>query len=131
MPEDRRSAGRSSSALAAVVLTVSVEVTVLLAGGVTGLGLTPQVGPLVTTGATEQPRVTAELKPFVEPTVIVAVAETPGLPDVTDKAPFVTVKLAVVACVYFATKASVPPPLVVCLAPVVAGKSVEPVLPVT
>jgi hypothetical protein len=90
---------------------LSVAVTEPLAGGVTGLGVTLQVGALGTTGATEQARVTAPLKLFVEVTVMVAVAETPGLPEVGDKAPFVTVKFAFVPEVeYFATKASKVPP---------------------
>ncbi len=90
----------------------------LLAGGVTGvLGLNEQVGPLATTGATEQARVTAELKPLTEPTVTVEVAEAPAVPDVADSAPFATVKLATEPdWEYFATKASVPlpPPMAGC-----------------
>src|ERR1700722_6154690 len=131
MPEDLRREGRSSSALAAVVDTVSVAVAVLLDGGVTEAGKL-QVGPSVTTGATVQARLTCELKPFTEVTVMVAVAETPGLPEVADRAPLDTVKLPVVvpASEYFATKASPVPPLAVCSAATV-GKSVEAVLPVT
>jgi hypothetical protein len=93
--------------------------------------LKEQVGALGTTGATEQARVTAPPKLFVEVTVMVAVAETPGLPEVGDKAPFVTVKFAFVPEVeYFATKASPVPPAAGCSAATV-GKSVEVVLPVT
>ena len=106
---------------------MSVAVTVLLAAGVTGLGLTLQVGPLGTTGATEQARVTGALKFFVEVTVMVAVAETPGIPEAGDKVPFVTVKPDIV---YLATNASPVPPVVVCSAATV-GKSDELVLPVT
>src|SRR5579863_1968323 len=126
MCEEPMLEGRSSIALAAVVLTVSVAVTVPLAGGVTeapGL-LNAQVGPLETTGATAQARVTAELKPFTEPTVIVDVAETPAAPDVGDNAPLAMVKPAAVPWVYFATNASVPPPLAACFGATV-GKSVE------
>ena len=77
-----------------------VAVTEPPAGGVTGvLGLSEQVGPLETAGVTAHVRVTAELKPFTDPTVIVDVAETPGLPDVFDKGPFATVKVPLVDCV--------------------------------
>jgi hypothetical protein len=63
---------------------------------------------------------------------MVAVAETPGAPDVGDNAPFATVKAPLAAPVpYFATKASVDPALAVWNAPVVAGKFVEAVLPAT
>src|SRR5579872_1670666 len=112
MPDDGPFDGRSSSALVAVVLTVSVEVTVLLAGGVTELGLKLQVGPWLTTGVTAQVRATAELNPLVEVTVIVDVAETPGLPEVADRAPSAMEKLLLPApVVYLTTKASkVPPP---------------------
>ena len=121
-------------ALAAVVATLRVAVAVLLAGGVTEpLGVNEQVGPLVTAGVTAQVSATTAEKLFTEVTVIVAVAETPGLPDAADSAPLVTVKLPDVVAVwlYFATKASTPPPVAVCFTPAVAGKSVEPVLPVT
>jgi hypothetical protein len=53
----------------------SVEVTVLPAGGVTGLGLNPPVTP-VGNGAA---RVTGELKPPLEETVTMIVAVPPGL----------------------------------------------------
>ena len=45
-----------------------------------------QVGPLVTTGETVHVSCTAELKPFADVTVIVAVADVPAWPDVVDKA---------------------------------------------
>ena len=91
-----------------------VDVVVLFAGGVT-LGLLKlQVGPFVTAGETAQVRATGALKPPVDPTVIVAVAETPACPDVFDSAPLLTVKLPDDEPVlYFATNASVPPPKVV------------------
>ena len=124
MPE---SEGRSSSALAAVVATLSVAVAELLASGVTELPglLNEQVGPSATTGATVQARVTAELKPFTDFTVMVAVAETPGLPEVADRAPLVTVKLPVVVpdSEYFATKASPVPPFAICSAATVGNRS--------
>src|ERR1700722_2542933 len=131
MPEDLWSEGRSSNALAAVVATLRVAVAVLLGGGVTEAGKL-QVGPSLTTGATVQARVTAELKLFTDVTVMVAVAETPGLPEVADRAPLDTVKLPVVVPVseYFATKASPVPPVAGCSAATV-GKSDEAVLPVT
>jgi hypothetical protein len=114
---------------------VSVEVTVALAGGVTELGLNEQVGPLGSAGATAQARVTAEAKPLVDVTVIVAVADPPGCPEVGESASSVTVKfVAVPDCEYFATKASkLPPPKDACAAPVVTGKLpvVDPVFPVT
>lgn len=53
----------------------SVEVTVLPAGGVTGLGLNPPVTP-VGNGAA---RVTGELKPPLEETVTMILAVPPGL----------------------------------------------------
>src|SRR5579864_1577559 len=112
-PKRRPFAGRVSIALAAVVPTLSVAVVVPFAGGVTVL-LILQVGPLVTTGETAQIRVTGALKPPVDPTVIVAVADTPACPDVFDNAPLLTVKLPDDEPVlYFATNASVPPPKVV------------------
>jgi hypothetical protein len=124
-------------ALAAVVATLRVAVAVLLAGGVTEpLGLNEQVGPLVTAGVTAQVSATTAEKLFTEVTVIVAVAETPGLPDAADNAPLVTVKLPDVVAVwlYFATKASkLPPPKIVWYAPLVVGKLAvgDTVLPVT
>lgn len=53
----------------------SVEVTVLPAGGVTGLGLNPPVTPAGKGAA----RVTGELKPPLEETVTMTVAVPPGL----------------------------------------------------
>ena len=73
---------------------MSIEVALPLAGGVTEGLLKEQVGPLVTTGATVQARVTAELKLFCEVTVTVAVADAPACPEVGETAPFVTVKFA-------------------------------------
>jgi hypothetical protein len=121
-----------SIALATVVATLRVDVVVLFAGGVT-LGLLKlQVGPFVTTGETVHARATAALKPPVDPTVIVAVADTPACPDVFDSAPLLTVKLPDDAPVlYFATNASVPPPRVVCKDPVMVGNAEDVVLPAT
>jgi hypothetical protein len=57
-------------------------------------------------------RATAELNPPTEVTVMVEVAETPGAPDVVERAPFVTVKLGEAPPkLYFATKASMLPAL--------------------
>src|SRR5579862_4495587 len=118
MPE-RPFPGGVRRALAAVVATFKVAVELLLAGGVTGFPVKPQVGPLVTAGETAQARVTAELKPPVELTVMVAFARTPGLPEVLESAPSEMVKLPLLAPVeYFATKASTLPPYVVCNTPV-------------
>ena len=98
-------------ALAAVVATFSVADALPPAGGVTGFPVKPQVGPLVTAGETAQARVTAELKPPVELTVMVAFAKTPGLPEVLESAPSAMVKLPLDAPVeYAATKASTAPP---------------------
>ena len=58
--------GFSSRAVAAVVDTVSVDVAVLFAGGVTEAGLSEQVGPFVTAGETLQVRATAALNPAVD-----------------------------------------------------------------
>src|SRR5579862_558538 len=105
-------------ALAAEVATFKVAVELLLAGGVTGFPVKPQVGPSVIAGETAQARVTAELKLLVEVTVIVALDRTPGLPDGLESAPLVMVKLPLLAPVeYAATKASTePPPKVDCSA---------------
>src|SRR5579859_1591485 len=92
---ERPFAGAVRRALAAVVATFNVAVPLPLAGGVTGFPVKPQVGPLVTTGETAQARVTAELKPPVEFTVMVAVAVTPGLPEVLESGPLAIVKLPV------------------------------------
>jgi len=103
--------GFSSRAAAAAVDTVSVDVTVLFAGGVTEAGLSEQVGPFVTAGETLQVRATAELNPAVEVTVTVALAETPAWPEVGESAPLVIVKFALlVPVLYFATNASPVPP---------------------
>ena len=75
---------------------MSVDVAVPLAGGVTEGLLNEQVGPLETAGATVQARATAELKLFCEVTVMVAVPEAPGCPEVGESAPFVIVKFAAV-----------------------------------
>src|ERR1700739_3293865 len=103
-------AGGVRRALAAVVATFSVAVPLPFAGGVTGLPVKPQVGPLVTAGVIAQARVTGEVKPLVEFTVMVAVARTPGLTEGLESAPLAMVKLAeLVPVLYFATKASVTP----------------------
>src|SRR5215831_12464812 len=114
-PAPVRFVGCTSSALAAVVATLSVAVVVPFAGGVTLEWSKLQVGPFVTTGDTVHCSCTAELKPFVEVTVVVEVAETPACPEVFDNAPLVTVKLAleVEPVEYFATNASVFVPYVV------------------
>jgi len=97
IPAGRPCCGCASIALdAAIVATFRVAVAVPPpAVGVTdapGL-LNVHVGPFVTEGVTAQARLTAELKPLTEVTVMVAVAETPGLPEVAERAPFVTRKL--------------------------------------
>src|SRR5579859_2310666 len=109
---ERPFAGAVRRALAAVVATFNVAVPLAFAGGVTGFPVKPQVGPLVTAGETAQARVTAELKPPVEVTVMVAFARTPGLPDGLLSDPFAIVKLPVllVPVEYAATKASAEPP---------------------
>ena len=91
-----------------------------------------QVGPFVTTGETVHASCTAELKPFVDPTVIVAVAETPACPDVFDNAPLATVKLAFeeAPVAYLATKASITPPKLACRG-LTVGNGEEAVLPAT
>jgi hypothetical protein len=61
--------------VAAVVLTVSVEVPVPLA---TDAGLNAHVGPLVAAGATVQVRFTAALNPFSGAIVTTEVAVAPG-----------------------------------------------------
>ena len=108
-----------------------VDVVVLFAGGVTLELLKLQVGPFVTAGETAQVRATAALKPPVDPTVIVEVADTPACPDVFDSAPLLTVKLPPddVPALYFATNPSVPPPKVVCRDPVMVGNGEDAVLP--
>ncbi len=73
MPDQRRLGGRRRSAVAAVVLTVSVA-------GLAGVAdAMPQVGPSVTAGEIEQVSVTLPVKPFVGVTVTLEVAEPPGL----------------------------------------------------
>src|SRR5579862_1125467 len=96
---ERPFAGRSRRADAFVVATLRVAVALLFAGGVTGFPVKPQVGPLETAGETPQDRVTAELNPLVELTVMVAVARTPGLPEVFESAPLAIVKLALLPAV--------------------------------
>src|SRR5215469_10160457 len=113
-PTCGRSTECFSTALAAVVATLSVAVAVPLAGGVR-LPLLRcmklQVGPFVTNGVTVHWSCTAELKPFLEPTVIVEMADTPAGPEVAERGPFATVKSALETSVaYFATKPSVLPP---------------------
>src|ERR1700688_4848269 len=126
MPEDRRSDGRSSRALAAVVLTVSVPVAVPLAATVTEVP--EQVGASDTAGTTVQPRLTVPAKPFSDVTVMVEVAETPACPDAGENAPAATVKLAGAPLAEnFATKASPEPSVRFGMAETV-GKSVEFVL---
>jgi hypothetical protein len=88
----------------AVVLTVSVDG----APGFTEVGLTPHVGELAVTGETEQVSATAPTKPFSALTVIADVADAPGLTEIGVKAEAARAKLA---CAYFVTKASMPPPL--------------------
>ena len=62
-------------------------------GGVTELLLNEHVGALATAGATEHASATAELNvDLVDVTVMVAVAETPGVPEVGDRAPLVMEK---------------------------------------
>src|ERR1700686_2077553 len=127
MPED----GRSSRALAAVVLTVSVAVAVPLAATFTEVP--EQVGASEIAGTTVQPRLTVPAKPLCEVTVMVDVAETPGCPEAGDNAPAATVKLAGAPLAEnFATNASARPPLPKVLwRAETAGKSVDTVLPVT
>ena len=123
--------GFSSRAAAAVVDTVSVDVAVLFAGGVTEAGLSEQVGPFVTAGDTLHVSATAELNPAVDVTVTVALAETPACPEVGESAPLVIVKFALLAPVlYFATNASPDAPAVPCKGATI-GKSVDTVFPVT
>ena len=109
-----RSKGPSRRAMAAVVATFKVAVALPLADTVTNppLGLLKlQLGPLATAGETEHASCTWPAKPAVEVTVIVALAETPALPDVGESAPLLRVKFALAPLVrYFATKASPVPP---------------------
>ncbi len=62
-----------------MVLTVSVP-------GAPGVADPLQVGPCVTDGETEQPRLTVPVKPFVDVTVTVEVAEPPGLTEAGESA---------------------------------------------
>src|ERR1700687_1554436 len=127
MPED----GRSSRAVAAVVLTVSVPVAVPLAATVTEVP--EQVGASEIAGTTVQPRATVPAKPFSDVTVMVEVAETPACPEAGDSAPAANAKLAGAPLAEnFATNASASPPLPkVPWRAETAGKYVETVLPAT
>src|SRR5579859_537329 len=88
----------SAVADAAVVVTVNVEVMLPLACGVTDDGLSEHAGALVTEDETLQVRATAAVKLLTEVTVIVAVAEVPGLTDDGDSVPELgTVKLGTTA----------------------------------
>jgi len=88
----------------AVVVTVRVDGV----PGVTDEGLKPHVGGLAVVGETEQVSATELLKPFTAPTVIVDVAEVPGLTKFGLRADAAMVK---VGSAYLTTKASARPPL--------------------
>src|SRR5258708_25000352 len=92
--------GSSDAVVAAVVLTVSVEVPVPPG---TEAGLSAHVGPRVAAGATVQVRATASLKPLTGPIVIVEVADAPGATVAGESAEAAIVKSAATAAVLNAT----------------------------
>ena len=89
----------------------------------------PQVGASATAGETAHEMVTLPVKPFVDVTLIVEVAEPPGLTEAGERAVAASEKVEPVGdCENFATKASVPPPPSGCVTPAVVGKSVADVV---
>ena len=124
MPDEPSFGTLRNIAVAAVVLTVSVP-------GVPGAAVPEQVGPSETDGDTVQPRVTLPVKPSLDVTVTVEVAEPPGLTEPGDSGVAMSVKHSLGVPEYLTTKASLPPPFVAWKKPVVNGKSIEVVVPVT
>src|SRR5579863_6281087 len=126
MPDEPSFGIPRNIAVAAVVLTVSVP-------GVPGDAVPEQVGPSETAGDTVQlTRFTLPVKPLLDVTVTVEVAEPPGLTEDGDNVVAVSVKDWLGVCPYFTTKASLPPAFAAWKKPVVNGKSVaEVVVPVT
>ena len=122
---------RKEWGVGAMVTIVRVDATSPLAGGVRTLERNAHVGPIDTVGVMVHPSVTAALNPFVEPTVMMEVADPPAATEEGVRGPAWTEKLGFPPGITRAANASNGlPPKVVCSAPVVAKPDVDVVDPV-